>query len=448
MFYKVVLAVVVALSLFATYKYVNSSVQPELGSKVVLDSLKRDNEAAVRARQYNEVWSSHSAWYVVGYLVFISILFGQDIYKGILKMKNALGLFLLLAVSLFSSGCAYNTPVFVTVENSETAFVIKLEGDNEQGTIESESFLKNNMVAIKRIPISYRWVSLGYTPFNGEFIPNERVVVVDRSPSTREWIPNKETHTGIWVESKDSVGFATGISITARIPDEHMATKFLYNYPPSVKRTIKIGDGYKKDYDVTGSNLNDVMDREVRTKIQEVFSEEAAKYNMDELRTKKNEIIMVIRDKVKPFFQDRGISITALGMFGGFDYENPNTQLSIDKVFQAQQDKQVAVAESQAAENRKVALRLVGEGEGAKVLERQKAEAIGIRAIADAKAYEIQQAKGDLKTYLALKALEVEQARLVKWDGKYPYYYLGGAGTGLNMFLPAPQPEQPVNTNR
>jgi len=247
-----------------------------------------------------------------------------------------------------------------------------------------------------------------------------------------------------------------GISITARIEDNDDAVKFLYNYPPDDKAARVItGTGmYKDDYRVGVSGLAGVMDQEVRTKIQEVFAEKAAEYTMDDLRPKKNEIIQAIRDEVTPFFAERGITITAIGMFGGFEYENAAIQEAIDKVFQAQQDEEVAKAEAKAAQERKLALQLAGEGEAQKSIEIAKgraesvkveaeAEADAIQKVADAKSYELEKLTANPEAYMALKKIEVDMERLKVWDGKYPVYYLGGseggAGDNLNMFLPAPK---------
>jgi len=353
------------------------------------------------------------------------------------------------------AGCAYDVPVFVTIETSETAFNVKLEGEANQASLKSEEYLRDNMIATKRVQISHRWVSLGYWIYDGKYIPNERIIVVDRAPETREWVADSNKGTSrrdesIWVESSDSVGFSTGISITARIADEGDAVKFLYNYPPKSQRVVKAANRYKDDYVVAVAQLADIMDGEVRTKIQEVFAEKAAEYDMDELRSKKTEIIATIREQVIPFFGERGITITAIGMFGGFTYENPQIQLAIDKVFQAQQDEEVAKAESKAAGERKEALKLQGEGQAQREVEiaRGKAESVKLEAearaaaitsVADAKAYELEKLTADPDAYLTLKQLDIEQRRLERWDGQYPRYYLGaGSDAGLNLLLPAP----------
>ena len=359
-----------------------------------------------------------------------------------------------LMLSLFA-GCIYDVPVYVKVDTSETAFVVELEGDSEQGTIKSEKYLADKMVATKRIQIPYRWISTGYSPMTGKYIPNTRVIVVDRAPETREWIASNNKGTsnkdqGIWVESSDSVGFSTGISITARIANEADAVKFLYNYPPKKMRTVEVDSGVKENYNVDVSDLADIMDMEIRTKIQEVFSEEAAKCDMDTLRPKKNEMVAQIREVVIPHFAERGITITAIGLFGGFTYENPANQAAIDAVFAQQQDEEVAKAECKAAEVRKMALQLVGEGEADKAVAiaqgradavklAAEAEATAIQQVADAKAYELQKLSENPEAYIALKKMEIDMVRAENWDGKYPVTLLGGGGEALNMFLPTPK---------
>ncbi|MBN2296076.1 MAG: hypothetical protein JXM70_26835 [Pirellulales bacterium] len=360
------------------------------------------------------------------------------------------------------AGCAYDVPVFVTIETSETAFNIKLEGEADQATLKSEEYLRQNMISTKRVQITYHWVSQGYWVFNGKYLPNERIIVVDRAPETREWVADPKRGTsqrdeGIWVESSDSVGFSTGISITARIANEDDAVKFLYNYPPKSNRTVKVINSFKDDYAVGVAQLADIMDGEVRTKIQEVFAEKAAEYNMDELRSKKKEIIAEIRQQVIPFFAQRGITITAIGMFGGFTYENPEIQQAIDQVFKAQQDEEVAKAEAMAARERKEALKLKGEGEAQQKVEMARgqteaikleaeAKAAAITSVADAKAYELEKLTANPEAYLMLKKLEIEEQRMERWNGQYPHYYFGSTtDTGLNLFVPTPEMKAETN---
>jgi hypothetical protein len=348
----------------------------------------------------------------------------------------------LLALGLaLAAGCAYDTPVFVEWGPNVTPFLVQLEGDQQQATVNTEELLRENMLNARRVQITYRWQKMGYGIANGKYLPNERLILVDRNPITREWTASKDSGTkakdeAVWVESSDSVGFSTGISITARIVSNDDAVKFLFNYPAGKVRAIDLRNKYKDPYEVKEVSLEDVMDTEVRARVQKVFAEEAARYKMDELRSKKNEIMKAVEEDVLAFFKTRGITITTIAMFGGLRYENPEIQRAIDKVFQAQQDKSVAQAEAEAARERKEAMKLTGEGEAQKKQEIAKGEAEAVKTVAEAKAFELEKLLGNPQAYLSLKQLEMQSKALEVWDGRYPVFFVVGPGEAENMSVP------------
>lgn len=387
-------------------------------------------------------------------------------------MKSKLGLWAVAIVCLGATGCRkpFHESLMVDIGTSEAAILVETINDNGQAAIapkgkgenvDSEGnltdFYHSRLVNARKVEIPYYWKQtkrIGMMSWehsgNGEWRPAARLIIIDMSPETREWTSNANSGTsnsnqGIWVESSDSVGFSTGISITARIASLEDAVKFLSNYPPESNREVVTEGGAPFNVEVTG--LAQIMDQEVRTKIQEVFAYEAAAFTMDELRDKKREILDTVQEEVIPFFKERGLTITSIGQFGGFTYENPDIQKSIDKVFEAQQDEEVAKAEAKAAEQRKEALKLKGEGEAQQQIEVAKgkaegikleaeAEASAIQAVADAKRYEIEQANQDLETYLKLKDLEIQMKKAELWDGKLPVTNFGGGESGGNFLFP------------
>jgi hypothetical protein len=350
---------------------------------------------------------------------------------------------------LTMTGCGYfmkpfQEPVLVDITTSETPFLIELEGDNEQATVQTQEYLKSKMVFSRRINIPYRWKQthryyMWENGSTGKWIPSTRLIVVDRSPVTREWNVEKGRDQGIWVESRDSIGFSTGITITARIPDDNHAVKFLFNYPPRSHTSVETHGADSFTIDVT--RLEEIMDNEIRGRVQAVFAKEAAQLAMDELRESKDIILNKIKEDVLPFFEERGIQITNLGQFGGYTYENPKTQEAIDKVFQSQQDQEVAKAEYNAALERKKALKETGEGEANKILELARGKAEAVRLEADAKAYEVEKITQNAESYLRLKQFEVDLKKLEKWDGKLPNYMIQ-SGDGMNTFLPLPKDKE------
>jgi hypothetical protein len=350
-----------------------------------------------------------------------------------------------LMALLFTSGCikSYDRPEYVEIDTSETGFLIPLEGDNtQQAKFQSEEYLKERKVAAKRVQIMHRWSQEGRLTGDGRWIPTVRLVKVNRSPVTREWISAEvsdaagnvrptENDKAIWIESGDSVGFSMGFTCTAFISEDD-AARFLYWYP--------------------SGSLADVMDHEVRARIQEVSAEVAAKYTLDVLRSKKQEISDAVKHDLTNFFATRGITITTVGMFGGMTYENPAIQKSIDETFIAQQLKVVAEAKFQAQqrENDRIELEANAVAERARREAQGHADARMTAAKAEAGAIrEINKAALEAQNnplLLQLRTLDVEKARVEKWDGRFPQWWMSGGGaSGPNLLFQMPVPQAAAN---
>lgn len=356
--------------------------------------------------------------------------------QGLQRTATRLPVLAALAALPWLSGCKpYDRPEFVEIDTSETGFLIPLEGDTgQQSKFQSEEYLRQRKVATKRVQITHRWSQQGRLPMDGRWIPTVRLVKVNRSPLTREWTPTDHRNAegqrrpdhhdqAIWIESADSVGFSMGFTCTSFIAEED-SSKFLYWYP--------------------SGTLSDVMDREVRGRIQQVAAEVAARYPLDQLRLKKQEISDAVKKDLTNFFLGRGITVTTVGMFGGMTYENPAIQKSIDDTFIAQQLKVVSAVklEAQLKDNERVQL----EAEGLAVKARQEAKGLAdartLAAQAEAGAIrEINKAAQEAQSnplLLQLKTLEVEKARVERWDGRYPQWWMGGGGAAPNLLVQAP----------
>jgi SPFH domain / Band 7 family len=424
-----------------------NSRQPEISKALALQQVNGGAESARHLREFEML--KDGLHVLTGTLTLLAALacFSTWIRLGVLtlfqkllqtRVHGAVGMLCSLSLLALTAGCVrqYDRPEYVEIDTSETGFLIPLEGDStEQVKFQSEDYLKQHKVATKRVQITHRWSQEGRWPTDGRWIPIVRLVKVNRSPVTREWMTMQTTASAgaiqradkaIWIESGDSVGFSMGFTCTAFIPEED-ASKFLYWYP--------------------SGSLADVMDKEVRARIQQAAAEVAAKYPLDSLRARKQEISDAVKQNVTNFFAARGVTITTVGMFGGMTYENPEIQRSIDQTFIAQQLKVVAEAkfEAQKKENDRLELEAQGFAEKARREAQGQAdsrktsaagEAEAIRVINNA-ALEAQQNP----LLLQLKALEVEKARIEKWDGRYPQMWFGANGTGImspNLFLQVP----------
>jgi hypothetical protein len=323
----------------------------------------------------------------------------------------------LVVAAIALSGCmrAYDKPEYSEIDTSETGFLIPLEGDtNQQARFESVEYLQGRKVAAKRVQITHRWNQEGRLPNTGRWLPTVRLVKVNRSPVTREWTAEQKNvdarDKAIWIESADSVGFSMGFTCTAFI-DEKDAATFLYWYP--------------------SGSLADVMDSEIRARIQQASAEVAARYPLDILRSKKLEIADTVRADVTTFFTQRGITITTVGMFGGMTYENPEIQKAIDGTFIAQQLKVVSEAkfEAQKKENERIELeatatagrtRLEAKGKADARIAEAQAEAEGIRVVGKAMADAATNA-----AFLEWRRIDVEKVRAERWSGQVPQTVIG-----------------------
>ena len=332
----------------------------------------------------------------------------------------------LLAVGLPSCIKPYDKPEFIEIDTSETGFLIPLEGDTgQQARFASVDFLQERKVAAKRVQITHRWNQEGRLSSTGHWVPTVRLVKVNRSPLTRSWTAMDKSGNGtaIWIESADSVGFSMGFTCTAYIAETDAAT-FLYWYP--------------------SGSLTGVMDTEIRARIQQSAAEVAAKYPLDLLRARKQEIADTVKKDIVPFFEQRGITVTTIGMFGGMTYENPAIQKSIDETFIAQQLKVVSLAkfEAQQKENERIEL------EAEATAERQRREALGradarmSEAKAEAEALRlVSQALHEAEQnplLLQIRQIEVDKARVERWDGRMPTMMLGSEARNLLFTTPLP----------
>jgi len=182
----------------------------------------------------------------------------------------------------------------------------------------------------------------------------------------------------------------------------------------------------------------------VRGRIQQVAAEIAAKYPLDVLRAKKQEISDAVKRDITEFFAQRGVVITTIGMFGGMTYENGEIQKAIDNTVIAQQLKVVNEAkwEAQQRENDRVTLEANAIAERARRIAAGEADAKKIGVAAEA------QAIRDVNKALAeapqnpllyqLRSLEVERARVERWNGQYPGYLLQTGASSPNLMLQLP----------
>ena len=306
-----------------------------------------------------------------------------------MKIKRILLVTALAAmISVGSTGCGfikpYDKPELVTIEASQTAFLIPLVGDTEdQASFQSEELLSQAKVATKEVQIPHRWVKTGRLPGAGEWRASAKLIVVERTPETREWNSTKNSGTSaknqaIYAESKESIGFSIGANCSAQIYTEDDAVKFLYSY--------------------NNKTLEEIMDTEIRARVESKFVEECAKYSLNDILTDKETIMEAVRNDVIPYFEKKGITITVLGMKDGIEYDDESIQASINEKFSSEQ-------------------KLTTQNNNNKVII-SKAEADAMAKIKAAEA----EAEANRKIAESLTPELIEKIKYERWDGVVSKY--------------------------
>lgn len=303
-----------------------------------------------------------------------------------MKIKKLIVLLLVIVMSctLFT-GCRkpYDKPEFVTIEPSQTAFLIPLVGDsNMQSAFESEELLLEARVATKEIQIPHRWVQTGRKHWMGEWKPAATLIVVERKPVSRSWESGdsaaSSANRAIFGETSDNIGIYVGMNCTVMI-EERDAAKFLYRY--------------------NNTPLEVIIDTDIKKMVEDRFNLETTKYTSTELGAKKGEIMEAVKSYVVEYFKDYGITITVLGLKEGISFENPAIQIAIDEKFASEQKLVIQQNENEAN------------------LARAQAEAEAMIMLAEAEAR-----ANELLSQSMTPAL-LEKMYYEKWNGELPYIY-------------------------
>lgn len=240
---------------------------------------------------------------------------------------------------------------YVEIQPNWTAFLIPETGANKdsQAAFMSEKYLSDNKVAMKRVQIPHVLLK-NYMLSRDHYIPASRLLEVDRTPVTREWVSstNRGTSTkdeGFHFESAESINVSTGIVISAFVKEED-APKFVYWFGAKTNNNVDVNDpSVTFNSVIYAKSLAEVVDDNVKHKVQSVLAREAGKYPLVELSLHKADIISIVEKEVKETFSVMGITISYVGYAESLTYD-PRIQESIDRVFiankRAEEVKQLA----------------------------------------------------------------------------------------------------------
>ncbi len=233
-----------------------------------------------------------------------------------------------------------------TILPNETGFWIPDAGANRdsQAQFESEAYLNANKIALKRFMVPHVKLS-GSGSFYDFYVPAGRLIIVDRTPFSREWVDAHDRGTskkkeGFPCQSREGLNIAVGVSIGTSVTEAN-AAKYLYRFgvisPQGDRgdpRIIFTSVYYSR-------KLADVMDDVGRKKIQTLVCDEIASRTFDKANEEAVKIMDSVKTKASEYFAAVGITLDFVGWADTFTFD-PQVQEAVNRRYIASQDQAIA----------------------------------------------------------------------------------------------------------
>ena len=289
-------------------------------------------------------------------VVFVLCSIWAKPIKAFVRKNNSVTALMLVAVMVvaFAGACNTNrattdseknaTQDVVVVQPNQTAFQIPTMGGSLSGQVElnSEAYYEKNRVAAKEILVDKQNTG-------GKFIPTTFVILVDRTPSARQWTGDPTTGTsgkneGLCGETKESIEVCFQIGMSAQVEEKNSA-KYLYHFPTTKLKDTQVGGVF------LATSLDDVVDKQVRPYIIGLIGAAEAAETLDGVIAKKADIVSAAEKDTIKYWADQGITISYVRL-GGQLIMDPKIQASINEKYAADQRIQIAMKDAQAIEER------------------------------------------------------------------------------------------------
>ena len=235
-----------------------------------------------------------------------------------------------------------------TILPNESAFWIPDAGANKdsQTQFDSEAYLNANKVPLKRFIVPHVKLQ-GSGGFYDFYVPAGRLIIVDRTTYSREWVDSAERGTshkkeGFPCQTIEGLNITVGISVGASVSDAN-AAKYLGRFgvlPISGDRTnpaIIFNSVYYS------RRLAEVMDDVGRKKVQTLVCAEITARTFDKANAEANQIIDSVTKKSIDYFASVGITLDFIGWADTFTFDH-DVQDAVNRRYVAAQDKEIAVA--------------------------------------------------------------------------------------------------------
>jgi hypothetical protein len=301
-------------------------------------------------------------------LLFVGVLAGiwfKPVRNAIRKSSQTLAALLAVGGILLvgtTDGRAFfekvdRTEIYPILPN-QSAFWIPEVGavKDKQVQVDSEAFLNENKVQLNRFQIPHQKLagSAGNSVFSGwdYFVPAGRLIIVDRTPFSREWVDAQERGTsakkeGFPCQSKEGLNVTVGVALGASVSQAN-AAKYLFRFGVLAPKGEVRGaaDSVESDGKIIftsvyySRSVQNVMDDFGRKKILELICDQITSRTFD----KTNEEAKLIKDtaakQIVDFFAGYGITIDFMGWADTFSFDK-EVQDAVNRLYIAKQDEDI-----------------------------------------------------------------------------------------------------------
>ncbi len=341
--------VILTIAATVAYRWINVLLYPAATILTAEQAGKQfqNNDISAIAGSYGmTIFGNLGVPFAVLLVVFVGIWWSPA--KHLLRALIAIGL--LLPVLQSRPAMAYYdktdfTEAYTILPN-ESGFWIPDSGANKdrQAQFESEAYLNSNRVALKRFIVPHAKLQ-GSGSFFDFYVPAGRLIIVDRTPFSREWVDATDRGTsrrreGFPCQSREGINIAVGVSIGASVTEAN-AAKYLYRFgvlPPvgerSDPRTIFNSVYYSR-------KLADIMDDVGRKKMQTLVCDEITARSFDKTNEEAVEIMAAVKQKAAAYFADIGVTLDFVGWADTFTFDQA-IQEAVNRRYVASQDQAIA----------------------------------------------------------------------------------------------------------
>lgn len=283
-------------------------------------------------------------------LVLLCVLWQRPVTSWI---KTALTVMALVCLFSPQTAWAYfdttdKTEAYTILPN-ESAFWIPDVGANKdtQAQAPTEDYYNANKIFVKRyiVPHAKLSGSGGWSNWDS-YVPTGRLIIVDRTPYSREWVDAKDRGTsvvkqGFPCQSKEGLNITTGISIGVHVEDDN-AAKYLAHFGVQTDSSANRSDPAVIFTSVYYSRkVSDVMDDVGRKEVQTLVCNEISKRSFNDANTQAADIITSVAKNAKIYFNSVGITQDFLGWADTFAFD-PTVQDAVNRRYIASQDQIIA----------------------------------------------------------------------------------------------------------